>query len=179
MDREKVLGGFSAEELLTLKKLAETQTIKPFGDPLPKDFDGIFRFTNSTDEEFVTRWNNVEYRFPPMSTTPILINTATPLEIQNIRKKFARELAVKQYYGTDKFKKMDSIKDKKPPTYTDDDLTPFIQKCLEPLAPGRAVVRELERDNEKKYRKNSKGEPITKVIDKDTSLVGDGAVMEG
>lgn len=176
MDKDK-LSQFTPEELATLKKLAENQTPKTQSASLPEDFDGTFRFTNFTNEEFKTRWNNKEYTFPPMATTPILIYDATPLEIQSIRKKFARELAVKVYYGTDKFNKMNSIVDRKPPTYTDDDLTPFIQRCLESLPIARATVKEMDRDSDKRYKKDGKGNPITKIISKDDSLVGDGTVM--
>lgn len=179
MDKEKleILNRITPEELNTLKKLLENSTAKPFGEPLPKDFDGVFRFTNYTDTEFITRWNNVEYTFPPNSTTPIMIPTATPLEIQNIRKKFAVELATLSLYKTDKFKAIDSIKDKKPPTWDVNELTPYIQRCLEPLPIGRVEVRELPRDTEKRYRKDKKGKPITRIVDQDESLVGDGVVM--
>jgi hypothetical protein len=65
---------------------------------LPSDFDGIFRFTNWTDSDFTAKWDNIEYTFPAKKTTPIVIPNATPVEIQNIRKKFAKELAVACFY---------------------------------------------------------------------------------
>lgn len=139
---------------------------------LPKDFDGTFKFTNWTDRDFAAKWDNVEYTFPAMKSTPIVISNATPLEIQNIRKKFAKELAVREFYATDKFKGMDNVPPGGVPAlYTDSDLTPFIQKCLEPLPIAQATIKVLPRDNEENYRKNTKGRPITRVLDKDESLV--------
>ena len=40
---------------------------------LPEDFDGVFRFTNFTDEDFTTLWNGQEYNFPKQSRTTMII----------------------------------------------------------------------------------------------------------
>lgn len=137
---------------------------------LPVDFDGVFRFTNWTDREFKAKWDNVEYAFPPLKTTPMTMNF-TPVEIQNIRKKFAKELAVREFYRTDKFKGMNNIPPGGiPALYTDSDLTPFTQKCLEPLPLAKAEVKVLPKDSSENYRKNSKGRPITRVLEPDESL---------
>lgn len=135
---------------------------------LPADFDGQFRFTNWTDEDFKAKWDGVEYTFPANKMTPMTIMSATPLEIQNIRKKFAKELAVNEFYKTKKFKGMDDKKHgQNPAIYTDSDLIPLIQKCLEPLEIGRLTATKAER----KYAKLSED---TKVLDGKESLKGDG-----
>jgi hypothetical protein len=143
---------------------------------LPEDFDGIFRFTNWTDAEFTAKWNSVEYKFPPLSTIPLIIADATPIEIQNIRKKFAKELAIEVFYQTDKFKHLDDVKQGyRPPLYNDKDLAPYIQKCLEPLPLAKAKTKVLPRDNEDNYKKDPKGRNISRVINEDDSLVPEGA----
>lgn len=145
---------------------------------LPNDFDGVFRFTNFTDKEFKAKWGNVEYTFPPKSRTPIIIPTATPVEIQNIRKKFARELATLEWYKTPKFVGMNNIQPGGTPAlYTDADLAPFIQRCLEPLPEAKATVKVLPTDDESKFRKDRKGKNVTKVLDEDESLIGEGTPM--
>lgn len=133
---------------------------------LPTDFDGTFRFTNFTDTDFVAKWDNVEYTFPAQKTTPIIMANFTPVEIQSIRKKFAKELAVQCFYGTAKFKAMDDkTPGGSPALYTDADLAPFIQRCLEPLPVGQVKAKVLPRDSEARYRKDEDGEPISQPID--------------
>jgi hypothetical protein len=137
---------------------------------LPSDFDGVFRFTNWTDRDFTAKWDNVEYTFPALKSTPMVM-PFTPLEIQNIRKKFARELGVREFYHTDKFKGMDNVPPGGiPALYTDSDIAPFTQKCLEPLPLARAEVKVMPKDDENKYRKNTKGRPITRVLEDGESL---------
>lgn len=128
---------------------------------LPVDFDGVFRFTNFTDADFKARWNKIEYTFPAMKTTPIIIPGATPEEVQNIRKKFAKELAESEFYKTDKFKRLDDkINGANPATYTESDLAPFIQKCLEPLPVGSVTATAIPKDSKDRYSAN------TNVLDK-------------
>ncbi len=145
---------------------------------LPQDFDGVFRFTNFTTTPFVAKWGGVEYTFPPESRTPLIIPTATPVEIQHIRKKFAKELAILEWYKTPKFVGMNNIQPGGTPAlYTDSDLAPFIQRCLEPLPEAKATVKVLPKENEDKFRKDRKGKNVTKVLDEDESLIGDGQTM--
>jgi len=113
---------------------------------LPQDFDGVFKFTNWSDEEFVGIWNKKEYHFPPQATSPMIIPEHSPLEIQHIRKKFARDLAERewfkglQYEGLRKSEgeKLDGIvvprlnSIHQAGTYTLDNLKDGIQKCLKP-----------------------------------------------
>lgn len=139
---------------------------------LPVDFDGIFRFTNWTDNEFKARWNNLEYAFPAQHMVPMIIPNSTPEEVQYIRKKFAKELAIREFYATDRFKNMENVPPGGVPAlYTEKDLTPFIQKCLEPLPIAKAEIKALPKDTEDRYRKNTKGKNVTKVLDGDESLL--------
>lgn len=148
---------------------------------LPVDFDGIFRFTNFTKNEFKAKWGNIEYTFAPESTSPMIIPGSTPEEVQNIRKKFARELAEIEFYKTPKFMSMNNIQPGGVPAlYTESDLTPFIQRCLEPLPVKSAKTQVLPPvGDEKNLRKDNKGRNVTKIIDKDESLVnGSGGSLE-
>jgi hypothetical protein len=35
-----------------------------------ENFDGVFKFTNNSDEAFTALWNNKEYVFPSMTRCP-------------------------------------------------------------------------------------------------------------
>lgn len=146
---------------------------------LPPDFDGVFRFTNFSEEEFRARWNGIEYTFPALKTIPLIVSGETLEGVQYIRKKFAKELALREFQKTDKFKQMNNVSPGGVPAlYTDSDLEAFIQKCLEPLPLAQVAMRVLPKDSEKNYKKDTKGRNVTKVLDKDDSLVGDGTQME-
>ena len=124
-----------------------------FESVLPEGFDGTFRFTNPTDEDFIGKWGSKEYIFPKQTTSPITILNATPVEIQQIRKKFAKDLAEREFFKSEKYQVL--MKQERNPdgsaragsihaagTYSIDDLAPFIQKCLEPLPTGHIGVRD-------------------------------------
>lgn len=146
---------------------------------LPEDFDGVFRFTNFTDSDFTTRWDNIEYTFPANKTSPMVMNF-TPVEIQNIRKKFARELAEREFYKTEKFKGMNDPKHgAKPALYTDSDLTPFIQRCLEPLpiVSAKAKVLPKQKLEEINAMDMETGEPITQPLNQKKSLIKEGSTV--
>lgn len=147
---------------------------------IEKIAEGMFPFTNYTDREFRARWDGKEYIFPPNKTVPMLgmIGNATPEHLQFIRKKFARELGEREFYETDKFKKMNSEKaGYRPAPYVLNDLASHIQKCLEPLPVAKANVVSLPKDSEDNYRKDSKGKLVSRVVDGSESLVGNGTVM--
>lgn len=145
---------------------------------LPEGFDGVFRFTNPTDEDFTGKWNNIAYTYPAQKTSPMIIPGETAEGIQAIRKKFARELAEREFYKTDKGQFMNSkAAGARPALYTDSDLTPFIQRCLEPLPIEMAKVEVVKEDNERVFRTDQKGKPRTKVVEPEESLVGDGNVV--
>lgn len=139
-------------------------------DVLPEDFDGVFRFTNSTTEDFIGVWNKVEHTFPAMKTTPMIIPGATPEEVQNIRKKFARDLAILQFYQSDKFKDMNDQKHGyKPATYTDSELALYIQKCLEPLPAGVSKAKALPKDKDENYK-------VSRIMKDGESLMVDASI---
>lgn len=144
---------------------------------LPEDFDGIFRFTNFTDSDFTARWNNVEYTYPAMKTTPMIIPSHTPEEIQSVRKKFAKELAIREWYKTPKFIGMNTLTPGgMPALYTDSDLAPFIQRCLEPLPIAQAKVKVLPKTlNEDNLRKDDEGKPVSRILKGKESLVSEGS----
>lgn len=142
------------------------------GNVLPKDFDGTFRFTNCRDTEFKARWNSKEYTFPPLKTVPMIIDNATPLEVQSIRKKFAKEWAVEEWYKTPKFIGMNAhVPGGTPALYTESDLIPFIQKCLEPLPLAQAKIEVVKNDVEGKLSVDAKGRKRTRVLDPNESLI--------
>lgn len=148
---------------------------------LPADFNGVFEFTNYTDRDFTTKWNSVEYTFPAQKTVPLIIPSATPEEVQNIRKKFARDLAIEVFYGSAKFKSLDlSVEDsqagKVPALYSESDIAPFVQKCLEPLEKGTAKAKPVEKV-EAATRTDEDGKPVTTVLTGKESLVGQGQVV--
>ncbi len=147
---------------------------------LPVGFSGTFMFTNARETEFKAKWNSIEYTFPPMSTSPMII-PGEPIEnVQSIRKKFAREWAIEEWYKTPKFDKMNNIAPGGTPSlYTDSDLAPFIQKCLEPLPIASSTAKALPKDNEANYTQDAKGRPVTRVLEGNENLkVQDSAPLE-
>lgn len=105
------------------------------------DFDGVFRFSNNSDEDFVKLWNSVEYTFPAHTRTPMIIRNSTPEEIQEIRKKFAYAWAEREWFKSEDYKRMNSL-----PNFRggrdDKVLETLIQSCLDPLPVGKAIVIE-------------------------------------
>lgn len=156
--------------------------MQPFETTLPEDFDGTFKFTNRSKEDFTARWDNREYVFPAESTSPMIILNATPLEVQSIRKKFAREWAVIEFFKSkagQAFEKQERNGDGTPKfnsiyqavAYTDTDLKPFIQMCLEPLPQAKAKVQAVIQDPlEDRLSRDDDGQLRTQVVDKKTSL---------
>jgi hypothetical protein len=156
---------------------------EPITNVLPADFDGIVRFTNATEEDFVGKWGKKNYTFPAMKTTPMVIVDATPLELFGIRKKFAKDLAEREFFKSNKYKSltaMEKNRDNNAPqlnsihqanTYSLDELAPYIQKCLEPLSVGKATVTEQDFEKtENKLHTDEEGNLITKAVDKNLSL---------
>lgn len=153
-----------------------------FDTTLAKDFDGTFKFTNWTDEDFTAKWGGKEYTFPKNSRSPILIPDQSPLEIQNIRKKWAQKLAEREFEKTERFgqlKAQERNPDGSPRlnsihqagSYSLSDLAALIQRCLEPLPMKSASVVESKKISvEDKLTRNEEGELNTAVVDKKTSL---------
>lgn len=108
------------------------------------NFDGVFRFTNITDEDFVFLWNNKEYVFPAGKTTPMIIANETPENIQNIRKKCAYKLAQREFYKGKVYNEMKEQGRGLPPLYDEKLLEPMIESCLKPLPVGNVIVKEVK-----------------------------------
>ncbi len=172
----------------------EKDNIMKFETMLPQDFDGVFRFTNWSDEEFVGTWNKKEYHFPPNATSPMIIPENSPLEIQHIRKKFARDLAEREFFKGQKYEQYRSPEGNlgnrtmsgihTANTYTLDDLKEGIQKCLKPLEIKRAFVQSVDTPSiEEKLSKNDDGELNTRPVKgnqslKERALAGQGLPTE-
>jgi hypothetical protein len=152
---------------------------------LPEDFDGVFRFTNWSEEDFIGVWGKKEYRFPAKSTSPMIIPDHSPIEIQQIRKKFAKDLAEREFYKTDHYEKLrrregERVDGMIQPVlnsfrganeYSLDTLAPFIQRALEPLPMKKAEVTEAHiAPIEDTLSRNEDGELNTTAVDKKTSL---------
>jgi len=156
--------------------------MEQFDTILPEDFDGVFRFTNPTEEDFIGKWDSKEYLYPAMKTTPMVIVNATPLEVQNIRKKFAKDLAVREFFKSQRGKALESQEKNSDGTprfnsihqaaqYSDSDLTEHIQKCLTPLPEARPQVKDAPKmDTEQKLVRDNDGEPVTQVVTDKQSL---------
>jgi hypothetical protein len=95
--------------------------------------DGVFYFSNTSKEPFCALWNSVEYTFPPESCSPILIPDCTPIQIQEIRKRWAYKWAEQQWYEGKEYKHLVKIGRDKPAARDDKHLEPLIQMCLTPL----------------------------------------------
>ena len=144
---------------------------------LPADFDGVFRFTNSSDRDFTAKWGGVQYTFPAMKTTPMLISGATPEEVQSIRKKFAREFAEREFYQSKKLKSLEgqtpigSVSSFQNATvYSGADLAPYVQQSLEALPIAQAEVK-ISPKKKLNLHTDDEGKPTSKIVDKDAKLV--------
>jgi hypothetical protein len=119
-------------------------------EPLPKDFDGRFYFTNFSDEDFETKWNNKIYTFPSLKTTPLIIADESLEHIQQIRKYFAERLAKREYEKTSKF--MDRRNGIPNPNggghmvasfYNEEiELKPYVARCLESMPRAKPNVKD-------------------------------------
>lgn len=119
---------------------------------LTNEFDGVFRFTNATKEDFVALWNNKEYVFPAGTCCPMIIPDETLENIQEIRKKFAYKLAVREFYNSKEYTRLSKMGRGLPPTFDDKVLQPWIDQCLSPLPIAKAKVREGKKDDERNYK---------------------------
>lgn len=161
--------------------MSDDKNIMSYESVLPPDFDGVFRFSNPSDEDFIGVWGGKEYLFPAGSTVPLVIVEHSPLEIQHIRKKFAKDLAEREFYKSKDYK----IKQKQEGTmgnrnfssihqaaaYTIHDLAPYIRKCLEPLPESKLMSKPAPRVKvEEKLHTKDDGSYLTEAIDPKASL---------
>lgn len=150
---------------------------------LPENFDGIVRFTNWTDEDFVGKWNSKEYLFKANTTSPLFIAEHSALELLNIVKKFVYDLAVREW-GKSQWMK-DALKrernvDGSPrgqgmsgaATYSIDQLAPMIQKGLYIYPASKVRIQETFRPKlEDKLHKDDDGNTVTKAVKKNASMM--------
>ncbi len=157
------------------------ENIMKYETTLPVDFDGVFKFTNWSDSEFVGTWNKKQYHYAANATSPMIISDHSPLEIQHIRKKFAKDLAEREFFKGTRYEAMRSPEGSMgnrtmsgihtASAYTMDDLKEGIQACLKPLEIKRAAITEVtEMPMEEKLSKNEDGALNTVALDKKASL---------
>ncbi len=158
-----------------------------YDSTLPEDFNGTFHFTNWSSEDFIGTWGKKQYHFPAETTSPMIIPEHSPLEVQYIRKKFAKDLAEREYFKSPQYEQKrlrEGVKDEMgmiqprgngmshAGMYSIDELTPFIQKALEDLPKAKALVTKLETPPiEESLSRDDDGELRTKVVNEKTSLV--------
>lgn len=116
--------------------------------------NGVFHFSNNSDEDFIFLWNNKEYNFLKKTCSPMVIQGATPEEVQTIRKRAAYKWAEREWYKGSEYKKMAKMGGGLPPTRDDKTLEPLVQMCLNPLPIQKAEVKEGKKD--KRVMKASK-----------------------
>jgi hypothetical protein len=156
-------------------------SIMKFETTLPEDFTGVFTFTNWTDEDFTGVWGKKEYLFPANSSSPMIIPEHSPLEIQHIRKKFAKDLAEREFFKSKKYeafrapegtlgnRSLNSIHMAN--SYSIDDLVGNIQKCLVSLPVKKASVSVATGTPlEDKLSRDEEGNINTRVVSKNESL---------
>ena len=68
--------------------------------------NGVFFFTNATDDDFIALWNNKEYKFPAKTTCPMLIQGEPPENVQEIRKKWAYKLAQREFFNGSEYMRL-------------------------------------------------------------------------
>lgn len=155
--------------------------IMSFEPVLPPDFDGVFRFSNPFADDFIGTWGKKEYLFPAGTMTPIIIPEHSPLEIQHIRKKFAKDLAEREWYKSKGYKVLAGQEGKpgnrtmnsihQAASYTLKDLEPYIQMCLKPLKEVRISSKPMVSvPLEDKLTRNEEGGLNSEVVDLKTSL---------
>lgn len=135
--------------------------------------DGVFRFTNCSDEDFTALWNNVEYLFPKKSTCPLVIPNETMENIQEIRKRFAFKYAQREYFNTKSFQKIRNGDGTSVLSSFDTKaLQPFIDQCLEPLpvTVAKTVTKKTDDDSNYKSKAVGKADNVNEVF-KDQQVV--------
>ena len=105
------------------------------------EFDGVFRFSNNSDEDFTALWNNREYLFKAHTRSPMIIPNEPLENIQEIRKKWAFKWAEREWNKSKRYAEMNS-KENYRGGRDDKELEPLIQMCLEPLPIVKAQVTE-------------------------------------
>lgn len=161
--------------------MQKESNVMGFEPVLPPDFDGVFRFSNPFAEDFIGVWGKREYLFVAGTETPMIIPEHSPIEIQHIRKKFAKDLAEREWYKSKGYKVLADQEGKpghrtmnsihQAAAYTITDLEPYIQSCLKPLKAGQILSKSVPQvAMEDKLSRSEDGQLNTEAIDSKTSL---------
>lgn len=107
--------------------------------------DGVVKFTNASDEDFMALWNNKEYTFPAKTTCPMVIPNEPSENIQEICKKFAMKYAQRELSKSKAYKAIEkeAAKHISPATYDEKILQEYVDQCLAPLPIGEASVKDI------------------------------------
>lgn len=160
------------------------EPVKSLSDLSPKEnyLNGVFYFSNNSDEDFHAWWNSVRYTFPAHTASPMIIQGETSEGIQNIRKRFAQKWAEEQLSGSKAMKMLEKGGGKVATLYPP--VSPYysaidalIQSCIEPLpveqattikeAPIKRKVEGGAKPTIKATRPVEKGDKATKILDAD------------
>ncbi len=126
--------------------------------------DGVFYFTNpglvktrtlEGDEtlDWTGFWNNKEYLFKAKTTVPLIISGATQEETQEIRKRFAQKYGQDWFHQSKRYKELVKKGGYMPAGYNEaTEFGAVIQACLTPLPKSQAVVKELPRESDDKFK---------------------------
>ena len=109
-----------------------------------QQFNGQFIFSNPDTEDFTGFWNGTAYTFKALSTSPLYILDANPIETQEIRKQFARKLGERMFGKTKKYAKLEKDSEGKPVPRNYDyatEIQPFVDQCLKPLPKAEPIVQ--------------------------------------
>lgn len=150
---------------------------------LPEDFDGDFYFSNPDTEEFIGMWGSKAYHYAPQARSKMVIRGAAPEEVQQIRKKFAKELGERMFFKSAKAKQLEGIEHMangepvmrsihQANTYSERELAPYIQACLDELPITRATMTEIQPDAdiEEKLTKDEDGDLVSRAVRNKESL---------
>ncbi len=150
-----------------------------FATVLPDNWDGTFPFTNESDEDFSFKWAKRLYTFPAQRTVDMMrMNfNATPLEIQQIRKFAAKQLAEREFGKSTKYAEMTKREWNADGTprlqnfqqalaYSEEELKEYIQRCLTPLPVATATVAPApdSKIEDKLHRDDDSGELVSQVV---------------
>lgn len=132
----------------------------------PNYLNGVFYFSNNSKEDFVAMWNNIEYTFPAMTCSPMLIPGEPPENVQEIRKRFALKWAEWQWFKSKDYQKMVKMGEANnqgiPPLRNDSVLDPLVQQCLTPLPLTQATTKKV---TSKRPGLSGKSKPIDDNFD--------------
>lgn len=141
---------------------------------LPEDFNGTFEFTNWSDEDFDGLWGGVAYTFSANTTSPMVM-PFSPIEIQNIRKKFAKDLAEREYFNSKEYKVLQKQEGtpgnrnfssfQSAGQYSETDLVDSIKRALEPMEQAKASTRRVPKVSvEDTLSRDPGGKPLTAAM---------------